>query len=302
MTKNPTEGSENNGLRLGRRAFIQNGTLLLAASSTSKSLLAQESDSKLRIGLVTDLHFADKDPARSRHYRESFDKLTEATKKFTEDQADFVVNLGDLIDAADSVELELEYLKRINGVLADLSVDKHYVLGNHCVATLTKQEFLKGVGQEKPHYSFDVGQFHFVVLDACFLSNGDAYERGNAKWDDSNMPVEQLRWLEEDLQQTSKKTVVFAHQRLDVDNDYAIKNAPDIRKVLEQSGNVLAVFQGHSHENEYNEISGIHYCTLVAMVEGSGVENNGYSLLEISSDGAIQLSGFRNQSDYRWEV
>ena len=52
---------------------------------------------------------------------------------------------------------------------------------------------------------------------------------------------------------------MFAHQRLDVTNDYCIKNATDVRKVLEASGKVLAVFQGHNHKNDYNEIGGIHY-------------------------------------------
>ena len=63
-----------------------------------------------------------------------------------------------------------------------------------------------------------------------------------------------------------------------------MKNAPAIRAVLEASGKVLAVFQGHSHKNDLNEINGIHYCTLVAMVEGSGEKNNGYALLDVLAD------------------
>ncbi|MFN9977156.1 MAG: alkaline phosphatase, partial [Phycisphaerae bacterium] len=66
------------------------------------------------------------------------------------------------------------------------------------------------------------------------------------------------------------------------------------------SGKVLAVFQGHSHQNDLEEIGGIHYCTLVAMVEGSGVENNGYSLMEIEPTGTIRLTGFRTQKSYDW--
>ena len=93
---------------------------------------------------------------------------------------------------------------------------------------------------------------------------------------------------------------MFAHQRLDVSNDYGVKNAADVRKVLEASGKVLAVFQGHSHKNDYKEIGGIHYCTLVAMIEGSGAENNGYSLLDVRADGTITVTGFRKQKGYEW--
>ena len=71
------------------------------------------------------------------------------------------------------------------------------------------------------------------------------------------------------------KVIVFAHQRLDVSNNHGVKTNSQVRSVLESSGKVLAVFQGHSHQNDVNEIGGIHYCTLVAMVEGSGKKTVG---------------------------
>jgi alkaline phosphatase len=70
--------------------------------------------------------------------------------------------------------------------------------------------------------------------------------------------------------------------------------------VLEKSNQVLAVFQGHSHQNDYRAINGVHYTTLVAMVEGSGAENNGYSILSLEPNGTIRVSGYRNQQDYDW--
>ena len=178
---------------------------------------------------------------------------------------------------------------------------RHHVLGNHCVYTLKKQEFLETVGQKKSYYSFDSGQFHFIVLDSCFRSDGQPYGRKNFEWTDPNIPRAEVDWLRADLKATSKKTVVFAHQRLDVSSVYGVKNAPAVRKVMEDSGQVLAVFQGHSHENDHKEIGGVHYCTLVAMIEGSGAENNGYSLMSLADDGTIRLNGFRKQGQYQWQ-
>ena len=63
---------------------------------------------------------------------------------------------------------------------------------------------------------------------------------------------------------------------------------------------MLAVFQGHSHKSDYKEIAGIHYCTLVAMVEGSGAENNGYAMMDIRPDGTIRVTGYRQQRNYDW--
>lgn len=289
-----------------RRAFLRNGSLFLVGASLNwthaAQLLADEHTAtpRVRIGRVTDLHYADKPPAGSRHYRETLSKRAEAVQQFEKDRPDVLVELGDFVDAADSVETELGYLKRVNRDFAAIPGKRHYVLGNHCVDTLTKEEFLGEVGQEKSYYSFDEGGVHFIVLDACFRSDGVHYGRKNSRWDDANLPPAELEWLKTDLQATTNPVIVLAHQRLDVQNSYGVKNAAAVRTVLENSRKVLAVFQGHSHKNDYHEIAGIHYCTLVAMVEGSGAENNGYSVVDMFEDGVIRITGFRQQKDYEW--
>jgi alkaline phosphatase len=283
-----------------RRSLLLSGGILLMGAASRPTTLFAESRRRVRIGLITDLHYADKPPGGTRHYRETLTKLAAAAEQFEKDKPDLIVDLGDLIDAADSVAVELDYLARIHKPCSALPGDKHYVLGNHCVDMLTKEEFLKGVGQKKSYYSFDANGFHFVILDACYRSDGKDYGRKNSKWDDANVPDEQVRWLKDDLTATEHKTILFAHQRLDVENSYGIKNAAAIRKVLEESGKILAVFHGHSHKNDLKEINGIHYCTLVAMIEGSGAENNGYSLLDVFENGDLKLTGFLRQKSHEW--
>lgn len=288
---------------VGRRAFLWGGTLFLAATATGPcSLLsAKEDEPSLRIGLITDLHYADKPAAGTRFYRETLGKLAEAAVQFEQSRVGCVVELGDLIDAADTVETELSYLKTIDREFSAISKDRHYVLGNHCVDTLSKAEFLGTVEQLQSYYSFDRGGFHFVILDACFRSDGEPYQRKNFTWTDANLPPAEIEWLRADLESTTRPTIVFAHQRLDVCNSHGVKNCSEVRKVLEVSGKVLAVFQGHSHKNELNDIEGIHYCTLAAMIEGSGVSHNSYSVMEIAPTGTIQLTGFRQQNSYDWK-
>ncbi|MEX0819436.1 MAG: alkaline phosphatase [Pirellulaceae bacterium] len=291
-----------------RRAFMRDSSLFLCAAGTSLSSASEilaatdEATPQLRLGLVTDLHFADKPAAGSRHYRETLAKLADAGERFKTDQPEFVVELGDLIDAADSVDAEKAYLRRIHREFAELPGKKHYVLGNHCVYSLTKEEFLDGVGQPASYYSFDAGDTHFIVLDSCFRSDGQPYGRQNFQWTDPNIPEDEGEWLEADLKATTNKTIVFAHQRLDVDNHYGVRNAAQVRQVLEGSGKVLAVFQGHSHKNDHHHIGGIHYCTLVAMVEGSGIENNGYATLDLFPGNVIRIAGYRKQSGYEWST
>ncbi len=290
-----------------RRAFLRDGSLyLLGAGATLANvdrLFADDENNaaSLTLGIVTDLHYADKPAGGSRHYRETPNKLAAAAQQFEQAKPEFIVELGDFVDAAESVDRELGYLKTINKQFAAICKNRHYVLGNHCVHTLTKEEFLGGVEQKKSYYSFEAGTTHFVVLDSCFRSDGVPYGRKNFQWTDPNIHAAELDWLKADLAATDKPTVVFAHQRLDVSNHYGVKNGAAVRQVLEQSEKVSAVFQGHSHKNDYNAINGIHYCTMVAMVEGTGDKNNGFSTLNVQADGTLQLEGFVKQKSYQWQ-
>jgi predicted phosphodiesterase len=280
-----------------RRALIHRGVLCLGGAFAS-SLFAADPSKKpaLRIGLVTDLHYGDKEHAGSRFYRETLGKLKEAVSAFNAEPLDAAVCLGDFIDQAPIVEQEIGWLQTIEKVFATTKAPRHYVLGNHCVGTLTKAEFAAHTAASRtPHYSFAQGGIHFVVLDACYRSDGEPYSRKNFNWTDANIPPRELEWLRTDLSKNALPVVVFAHQRLDESGKHMVRNAAAVRAELERSGKVLAVFQGHSHKNDYQQIAGIHYCTLVAMIEGSGAENSGYAMMEIMDDHSIRLRGFRRQ-------
>lgn len=283
---------------LSRRAFLQHQMLVLAGLGAN-GLLAADTEAKplLRVGLMTDLHYADKEPTKTRFYREALAKLDEAVMAMNREKPALVVELGDFIDQADSVEREIEWLKTMESHYAKLEMPRHYVLGNHCVGTLTKQEFATHSKGSGGHASFESGGLTFLILDACFREDGKPYERKNFDWKDTNLPAAELAWLEGELGKASGQVIILAHQRLDMDKAHAVRNADAVRALLEKSGKVLAVFQGHSHKNDYQQINGIHYTTLVAMVEGSGTENNGYTLLDILPDGSLRLNGFRQQTN-----
>lgn len=283
---------------LSRRSLLHRGSLLLTALG-SHSLLAADPEAKaaVRIGLMTDLHYGDKESAIGRYYREALGKLDEAVDLMNRENPDFVLELGDIIDQAETVEEELAWLDTIESNYKKLKSPRHYVLGNHCVATLTKAEFAEHTaGSPESRESFAVGGVHFLLLDACFREDGVAYERRNAHWTDSAIPPEEAKWIRSELDKVDGPVVVFTHQRLDETKNLSVKNAPEIRSILEASGKVLAVFQGHSHKNDLQEIADIPYCTLAAMIEGSGEENNSYAMLEIFPDSSLRLKGYRKQT------
>ncbi len=290
---------------LNRCAFIRQSTLTLAAAislprqaSASDDAKDSPAKPKLRIGLVTDLHYAERTPALNRYYRETLAKFAEAANKFREEKTACVIELGDLIEVADSLDAEKGYLRRIVKEFKSIPGHRHYVLGNHCVTALTKPEFLEIVGQRKSYYSFNLAGYHFVILDACFRSDGQPYGRKNFNWTDANIPPAEIEWLRSDLKRTPNKSIVFVHQRLDVEPPLGVRSAAEVRKVLEESGKVLAVLQGHDHKGGHQQLGGIHYCTLAAMVEGSGPENNAYAVMDIMPGDMIRITGFRKQKSY----
>lgn len=290
---------------LHRRRFLhRSGLFLSAVSLSSATVSAQQagppSEPLLRVGLVTDLHYAERPPGGTRYYRETPTKLAEACRKFAHAKIDLAVELGDLVDTADSREAEIAHARRIAAALAQASPRACFVLGNHCVGELTKAEFLQAVGQKESYFSFNCKGVHLVVLDACFRADGEPYGRHNFQWTDANLPPAELEWLRADLAATDAPALVFVHQRLDVEPPYGLGNAAEVRKVLENSGKVCAVLQGHEHKGDYRKLGGVHYVTLAAMVEGSGPDQNAYALLDVLPGGGIRLTGFRRQKSYGW--
>jgi alkaline phosphatase len=107
-----------------------------------------------------------------------------------------------------------------------------------------------------------------VLLDVQFTTSGQdlAYTYTGVK---GFVPQEELDWLRADLAATTSPTIVCVHQRLDAEREEwrDVGNAEEVRAILAASGVVVAVFQGHDHENAHAESDGIHYLTFEALVD-----------------------------------
>jgi alkaline phosphatase len=312
-----------------RRHFLLDGTLILAGAAAGagwprRRVLAAEAILRqtsvrpvVRFGVITDVHYADKPPAGSRFYRDSLPKMQAAVAALNDrSRADatglaFGAVLGDFVDSAgttvsdESVAQEIGYLKTIEAEWARLRADRHYVLGNHCVDTLTKAEFAAHTAARPAPYAFDVpfrdadGALHVIVLDTCFTSAGAPYGRKNFDWRDSYMPDAQIEWLAKDLATARPPVIVLAHQRLDGSGDCHVRNAARVRAVLDAARpKIAAVLEGHSHRNFLGTVNGIPYCVIRAMVEAAGPENNALAIVELFADGSIAIRGEFQQASY----
>ncbi len=285
---------------MSRRVFLTATGMSLAGFPLADSTYAQaESHCLIRFGIVTDCHYADREAAGSRYYRDSLDKVKACVQRMNDEKVDFLIELGDFKDQ-DTLPVEektLSYLRVIEEAFSLFQGPRFHVLGNHDMDSLSKTQFLTQVKNtdipvEQSFFSFDIKGLHGVVLDANYRSDGQDYDHGDFDWTDSNIPQAQLDWLKQDLSAAQVPGVVFVHQRLDGEGNLFVKNAEEVRKVLEQSGKVSIVFQGHDHEGGYNLINDIHYYTLKAAVEGPGLENNAYAVVEMDSTRTVILTGY----------
>ena len=290
-------------MEIDRRKFIATAGTIIGGIPLASIIHAKDGFEPVCFGVFADSHYADREAMSLRYYRESLDKLSECVDLMNELNVDFLIELGDFKDQGDPPDERetLRFLETIEKEFCRFRGPRYHVLGNHDHDSVSKRQFLKaisntGFDRALPYYSFDSASFHFVVLDANYRPDGVAYGRGNFDWTEAYIPGRQLRWLKKDLAKTVKPTVVFVHQRLDVNWEnriYGPVNAAEVRKVLEDSGKVLIVFQGHEHAGASGLVNNIPYYTLKGMIEGSGSENNSYVTVSIDRNLRISIKGYR---------
>ena len=258
----------------------------------------------VRFGLFADAHYAQL-VYGDRHCGDSLEKLSACIAVFNQLDVDFVACLGDLIDKAEDKETELGYLAAMRRIFEEYRGERHYLVGNHDVATLTKAEYLTHCGCQRAYYAFVRGGVRFVVLDGNCHADGRDFKAGDFAWDQAWIGPGQLAWLEDELGRgVGQPIMVLCHENLDdrtengVSDAHVVRNAAQVRGALEQSGRVRAVFQGHYHPGLHRVVNGIPYIGLRAMVVGPGLANNAFAVVSMEADGRIRGRGFGQQPDF----
>ncbi|MDH5684413.1 MAG: metallophosphoesterase [candidate division WOR-3 bacterium] len=160
---------------------------------------------------------------------EIFERVIEETKILA---PDFIVNVGDLIEGytkdLKTVQSEWNY---ILGQLKSTDVQYYLTPGNHDIwdvksASIYVQRF------GKTYYSFDYEKSHFIIID-------------NSRYNSvSEMPQEQLIWLEQDLTKHKKAHFTFCFMHKPFWKD--VVQADVLHRIFRQGG-VDYVFSGHDH-------------------------------------------------------
>jgi hypothetical protein len=240
--------------------FIAISTCMFASGEPESG---PASDNTVKIGIVADVHVR----VGNRAQLLDWDVVRPALEKFLDSmeewKADFNIELGDLNDGhtPDASIGDSHEDRIIKGMavwetsMADWRKHKvpfYYVMGNHEVQSGRDNVVMAELkGMPGNYYSFDKKGYHFVVLDSNYsgIKNPRTFR----------IPEEQINWLKKDLASTDKKTVVFLHcpvdtyfgvggSRPDMQKEYnSVENEEELRKILEDDGDVIIVMEGHAH-------------------------------------------------------
>ena len=264
----------------------------------------------LVLGFVTDLHFGPEAAfeGRLRKLSHRAPALAREVVRIMNEEVkpDLFVNLGDDIED-ESIEADLSRYAECQAILRGANADLVNVAGNHDTIHLTRADLERSWQREGAlHYSFDRAGYHFVVLHT--------FERKDVE---VRVPHAQVEWLGDDLAKTSLETIVLVHHPLD-EQDFGdsrwfhgrahlalVAEREEIRRILEASGRVRAVFNGHVHRNHCSVIGGIPYVTLQSLIENLDEDAPGrpamaYAVATID-DARVSIS-VRGNDPARYEV
>lgn len=266
----------------------------------------------LKIGLVADPQYENKNTAGKRYYRESLWKLGEAIDTFNFYNVDFVQNLGDIINSKnESFGSIMPVYDKLNS-----GIQSYHLFGNHdfAVDSVDMPGLIETLLMPDHYYSYVKKNWRFIVLnsmDFSYLAN-PLYNRDtalineyfNATMDQANhydwngaIGKVQQEWLKNELKEAESNdedVIVFSHMPLlPFEVEERLWNSDEIVTILEDSPNVKAYINGHRHKGGYAFENGIHYISIFGMVD---TEISSYAILEIYNDSLV-LKGYGNQEN-----
>lgn len=227
--------------KLTRRAMLR----AVGASTLTLPLptrwMAKPSRDKnvVRMGMIADLHGGLAIDARQR--LDDFLAAMKTTK------CDALVQMGDF---AYPNKKHQEFADKFNAA-HDQTI---HVIGNHEFDYgLKRSDCFKAWGIESAYYRRDLKGLRLLVLDGN--ETGSPTHQGGYP---SYVGPKQQEWLKSELEAADRPVIILSHQPLA--GRIAINNATEIQRLLgEFRDKILICFNGHSHVDSLQQVSGVSY-------------------------------------------
>ncbi|MCC6213298.1 MAG: metallophosphoesterase [Polyangiaceae bacterium] len=266
----------------------------------------------MRFAAFTDVHFG---PAAS--FEGKLRKLShhagalvaDVIERLNRDEhPELVVNLGDVVED-ESRDADRARYAELVALGAQLDAPLVHVAGNHDSVHLDDDD-LRALWRHEGELfrSWDAGGVHFAALRSVERKDRDV-----------RLPREQVDWLADDLRRAAWPSVVLVHHplgELDLAANRWFARAPhlcriaerrEVRGVIEASGKVALVLNGHAHWNHLDVCGGIPYVTLQSVVENLDEDAPGrparaYAVVDLTPRRVLVRVGGEEPARYQVEL
>lgn len=232
-----------------------------------KVILENGNKKELKVGFVTDWEYGNPKKVGNKLTRIAPLEL-EKVVNYLNDEFDpqIVISGGDMVESSfGSNERSKAQLKEMNDIFSRLKAKRGYVIGNHDLRRMNKEEVRNILGMQANHEYFDFGDWRFVLMDTNFRT--DNTEPGPNRYVDGFVPDKEKEWLREAFD-TERPVILFSHHSpmpiIDVDGAlYSnLKNLRDgikFHRFLKEFPNLVLSVAGHDPSFKFDEIDGINY-------------------------------------------
>lgn len=268
--------------------------------------IKRDNPDELRIGFITDLHVrSNSDGVGNRilkpDYVSKIDYFIEKMNNIF--VPNFIIANGDIIEGTNiSTEKGMAELSLVKKLFDRTILKKYWVVGNHDLRSVNKKQFMQSLDIDYVSKAFEVGNYKIIILDSNFKPDdsdiipGKYYTRGHVS-------EKQIKFLEKELKNTDKKTIVFLHHPSLWNIDGKSNNGfPDNAKELQEifsRNKVFAVFAGHIEDLFLQEIDGVKYFISPGIVKNEKYQGTFSEVTIKKGKMIIDMSYLKNDGSYR---
>ncbi len=255
-----------------------------------------------KIVIFSDLHYAPEKPINNGsiierkliEYAEPL--LEELTKQInTEIKPDVALCLGDLVEDFNDHDKDIINLKYIWNKFKNIKSPFYSCIGNHDLRSMSSRKEVEEImGYHHSTFSVDINGIHIVLLGTDVNNEIETACGGilKAKF----ISDEDMIWLEKDLNQNKRPTILCLHFGVAEDDmkgnwwfesnpEHALLgNRKELKEILKNNENILAVFSGHQHWTKRIIEDNIPYYVLGSLTENikeDGIPDGVYFIVEI---------------------
>lgn len=255
-----------------------------------------------KIVIFSDLHYAPERPINNGskierklvEYAEPL--IKELTNKInSEIKPDLVISLGDLIEDFKDHDKDITNFNYIWNELKSIKPKFYSCVGNHELRSMiSRNEIEQIMGYKHSTFSVNIEGIHIIILGTDVNNNFSTNTGGILKT--RFISDEDMNWIREDLKRNNLPVIICLHFGVAEDDmkenwwfescpEHALlANRKELKDIIKNDGNVLAVFSGHQHWTKHIIEDKVSYHIVGSLTEdmyNNGIPDGVYFIVEV---------------------